>query len=104
VHLKDVDEKIATQLRSREIDLVTAVQKGLFRALGAGDVAIAAVVTELERSGYLGWYVLEQDVAILGPPPEPGTGPALDVRRSIDFLTSVLATTTPIASSATEGR
>jgi len=92
VHLKDVDEEIAAQLRGGELELVPAVQKGLFRALGAGDVAVGDVVTELEDAGYAGWYVLEQDTAILGAPPEPRSGPFVDVRRSIDFLTGVLAT------------
>jgi inosose dehydratase len=104
VHLKDVDAGVAEKLRAGSVELVAAVQQGLFRPLGAGDVAVGAVVTELERSGYAGWYVLEQDVAILGAPPELGTGPVLDVRRSIDFLTSVLATAAPIGSAATEGR
>jgi len=104
VHLKDVDDTRAAPLRSGELDLVTAVQEGVFRPLGAGDVAVGAVVAELERSGYGGWYVLEQDTAILGAPPAPGTGPMLDVRRSIDFLTSVLGTAAPIASSAAERR
>jgi inosose dehydratase len=31
--------------------------------------------------------VLEQDAALYGPP-EPGEGPVLDVRRSIDYLVS----------------
>ena len=43
-----------------------AVQAGLFAPLGDGDVPIADVVTTLERNGYDGRYVLEQDVAITG--------------------------------------
>ena len=62
------------------------MQQGLFRPLGAGDVPVGAVVAELEQAGYSGWYVLEQDIAILGEAPPPGTGPSDDVRRSIEFL------------------
>ena len=36
------------------------VQNGMFCPMGDGDVPVAEVVTELERSGYDGWYVLEQ--------------------------------------------
>ncbi len=89
VHLKDVDDALARQLRAGGLELVPAVQQGLFRPLGAGDVAVGSVVAELEQSGYAGWYVLEQDIAILGEAPPPGTGPVDDVRRSIEFLSRV---------------
>jgi inosose dehydratase len=103
VHLKDVDEALARRLRAGELELVRAVQQGLFRPLGAGDVAVGAVVAELEQSGYTGWYVLEQDIAILGEEPPPGTGPVDDVRRSIEFLErdEREVTTTTIRSGAT---
>ncbi len=104
VHLKDVDGALAAQLRAGGLELVAAVQQGLFRPLGAGGVAVGSVVAELERAGYSGWYVLEQDAAITGAPPPPGTGPADDVRRSIEFLGGVAATARPTASSAVEGR
>jgi inosose dehydratase len=86
VHLKDVRARVAERLRAGGLDLVSAVQDGVFQPLGAGDVAVGDVVAELEQSGYAGWYVLEQDAAILGETPEPGHGPVDDVRRSIGFL------------------
>jgi inosose dehydratase len=89
VHLKDVRDAVAVRLRSGELQLVEAVQQGLFQPLGAGDVAIGEVVVELERSGYAGWYVLEQDSALLGEAPPAGEGPIDDVRRSLDFLREV---------------
>jgi inosose dehydratase len=85
VHLKDVDAAVAKRLRDGEVELVAAVQQGLFRPLGDGDVDVGAVVDELDHGGYAGWYVLEQDVALLEAPP-PGSGPIRDVRRSIEFL------------------
>ena len=49
---------------------MAAVQAGLFATLGDGDVPIAETITSLERQGYDGLYVLEQDVAITdGEPP-----------------------------------
>jgi inosose dehydratase len=86
VHLKDVREAVADRLRAGEVDLVAAVRQGLFQPLGSGDVAVGEVVAELEQAGYAGWYVLEQDAAILGDTPAPGHGPVDDVRRSIGFL------------------
>ncbi len=86
VHLKDVDAAVAARLRSGELELMAAVQAGLFQPLGAGDVAVGEVVDVLEASGYRGWYVLEQDTAIVGAVPPPGHGPIDDVRRSVEFL------------------
>ena len=85
-HLKDASAAIAARLRSGEIDLVPAVQQGLFRALGDGDAPVAATVRALETSGYDGWYVLEQDLSL-----DSGDASALEsatenVRRSIEFL------------------
>ncbi len=102
-HLKDVDAGVADRLHSGELDLVGAVQHGLFQPLGAGDVAVGDVLVELESSGYAGWYVLEQDTAILGEAPAPGAGPVGDVRRSIEFLQGV-ARDAPSVAAATEGR
>jgi inosose dehydratase len=59
---------------------------GLFRPLGAGDARLAEVVGILDDVGYERWLVLEQDLAITGTEPPVGGGPALDVARSIEFL------------------
>lgn len=85
-HLKDVDLAIAQRAMSRELSLLQAVQAGMFVPFGEGDVPIADIVLELERSGYTGHYVLEQDTAIMGDEPEPGQGPIDDVRTSIAYL------------------
>jgi inosose dehydratase len=90
VHLKDVDMAVGSRLRAGELELVSAVQQGLFRPLGQGDVRVEEVVTELEGGGYHGWYVLEQDTAITADVPPEGTGPITDVRTSIEFLRPLL--------------
>jgi hypothetical protein len=50
---------------------------------------VAGIVGALESAGYQGWYVLEQDTALYGPP-APGTGPVQDVRRSLEYLAEVV--------------
>ncbi|HUZ20779.1 MAG TPA: sugar phosphate isomerase/epimerase [Acidimicrobiales bacterium] len=88
VHLKDVDLSLAPGVAAHELTLLEATKAGLFRALGRGDVDVAAVVTALEARGYSGWYVLEQDTTIA----EVDAGsvdPAADVRTSIDYLRHV---------------
>ena len=88
VHLKDVDAPLAEQLRAGALTLVQATQAGLFRPLGEGDARIDEVVRLLDESGYERWLVLEQDIAITGSEPAVGAGPALDVRKSIEFLST----------------
>src|SRR5436190_19861586 len=51
VHLKDVRQAVAARLRSGELELVEAVQHGLFQPPGPGDVAVQEAVVEPEPSG-----------------------------------------------------
>jgi len=88
VHLKDVDASLAQKVRVGELTLVQATQEGLFRPLGEGDARIDEVVRLLEDAGYERWLVLEQDIAIAGSEPPADAGPALDVRKSIEFLST----------------
>jgi inosose dehydratase len=91
VHIKDVDQRVAARLVSGELTLMGATQLGLFPAAGSGDVPIAATVHALEQAGYAGWYVLEQDVALLDGEPALGDGPVHGVRQSIEYLKTVAA-------------
>ncbi len=92
VHLKDVDLSLGAAVREHTMSLLDATRAGMFRALGRGDVDIAAVVAALESRGYDGWYVLEQDTTIA----EADAGavdPAADVKTSIDYLATAVART-----------
>jgi inosose dehydratase len=83
-HLKDVDRAWAEQVQSGGATYTDAVAAGMYRPLGQGDVDIAAIVTTLERAGYDGWYVLEQDT-VLGSEAD-GDRAVGDVRASVDHL------------------
>ncbi len=89
VHLKDVDSSLAARVRAGELTLMAATQAGLFRPLGRGDVPVGEVMAELDRAGYAGWIVLEQDTAITGEEPAPGAGPVLDARASLEYLAAI---------------
>ena len=52
---------------------------------GQGDVPLKEVVLSLEDQGYRGWYVHEQDSALVVEPAE-NEGPVADLRISIDWL------------------
>ena len=88
VHLKDVNAALAARVRAGELSLVQATQMGLFRPLGDGDARLDEVVALLDQTGYGRWLVLEQDLAITGEEPPVDGGPALDVARSIEFLST----------------
>jgi inosose dehydratase len=89
-HLKDVDGELCAAVRAGTVAYSDAVRRGLYRPLGQGAVDVPRLVRALERHGYAGWYVLEQDV-MLDAEPEPGEGPAADVRASAEYLAAVLA-------------
>ena len=88
VHLKDVDAPLAKRVGAHELSLVQATQEGLFQPLGEGDARIDEVVRLLDDAGYERWLVLEQDLAITGSEPPADGGPALDVRKSMEFLST----------------
>ena len=85
VHLKDVYPDLAARVHAGEVSYPDAVRQGIYRPLGEGAAHIADVVTQLEVSGYDGWYVLEQDV-MLEDEPAPGGGPLDAARSSKRFL------------------
>jgi inosose dehydratase len=87
VHLKDVDRDLAERVASGTLDYEKAVRDGLYRPLGDGDVDVRRVLDVLDRAGYDGWYVLEQDI-MLGA--DPRDAPAVEVGRSLTFLKGVL--------------
>ena len=88
VHLKDVDAARAAEVRGGATAYTAAVEAGLYRPLGRGDLDLAALVAALESAGYRGWYVMEQDAVLAGEPPA-GAGPLDDVRASLDWLAAV---------------
>ncbi|SCL34778.1 2-keto-myo-inositol dehydratase [Micromonospora rhizosphaerae] len=88
VHLKDVRAEWAERVRAGEVTYSEAVARGMYAPLGEGDVDVRAIVTALEHAGYQGWYVLEQDTVLAGPP-EGEAGPVADVRASIAYLLDV---------------
>src|SRR4051795_4315203 len=88
VHFKDVDSTTAAKVQSGTLTYYEAVQRGMYRPLGTGDVDVETIVTHLVRRGYDGWYVLEQDTVLEEEP--TGHGPVEDVHSSADYLREVL--------------
>jgi inosose dehydratase len=93
VHLKDVDAVLVNRLRAGELTLLEGARAGLFRPLGTGDARVDEVVAALERAGYGGWYVLEQDTALADGAPAAGHLPLDEVRVSVEFLQRIAPAT-----------
>jgi inosose dehydratase len=61
LHLKDVDRDKLAHVRAKRMNFVEAVRFGLFVELGTGIVPVASILHALERAGYKGWLIVEQD-------------------------------------------
>ena len=61
IHIKDVRLDVLAGVKAERADTLTAWQRGLFCALGEGDVDLAGFCRGVEALGYDGWVVVEQD-------------------------------------------
>lgn len=83
VHFKDCHPAVAEQSRRKGWDYLTSVRHGIFCELGQGAVDFVGVKAWLERRGFDGWIVVEQDVL-------PGMGaPKESARRNRAYLASL---------------
>ena len=83
VHFKDCHPEIAAKSRAENWDYFTSVRNGIFCELGKGEIDFPLIKSELEKIGYDGWIVVEQDVL-------PGMGkPKESAQRNRDYLASI---------------
>ncbi|MFI6325302.1 sugar phosphate isomerase/epimerase family protein [Nonomuraea sp. NPDC050556] len=82
VHLKDVSLPLAERVRAGELTYTEAVAQGIYQPLGQGDVDVAGIVSRLDKDGYTGWYVMEQDVVLSDAEDDPME----NVRHSLAYL------------------
>jgi len=83
IHFKDCEPVIAEQSRLEGWDYFKSVGQGVFCELGKGAVDFPSIKAELEKQGYDGWIVVEQDVL-------PGMGRPFDsALRNREYLKSI---------------
>jgi inosose dehydratase len=70
-HLKDARLDVLRAIVEDSAPVEEIWRRRAFCALGEGDVAVDAVLGELQRIGYEGWLVVEQDI-IPDPADPPG--------------------------------
>jgi inosose dehydratase len=61
IHVKDVRLDVLASVKAERADTLTAWRRGLFCALGQGDVDLVAFCAAVDATGYDGWVVVEQD-------------------------------------------
>jgi len=88
VHLKDVDAAALARTRSRGLGYETGVREGVFCPLGQGAVDFAGVFAELQRHGYAGWLIVEQDIIVEST--GQSTSPLALAKESREFLRASL--------------
>jgi inosose dehydratase len=82
-HFKDCHPGVKAESADKGWDYFESVSHGVFCELGRGDVPFAALKAELEKLGYEGWGVVEQDVL-------PGMGSPLEsATRNRAYLKSI---------------
>ena len=85
LHLKDIRNKVLSQVRRDKLGFLDAIRLGVFSELGQGNVDLAGVIRELDAAGFYGWAVFEQDI----DPTVPGTDPLASATRSREYLRRV---------------
>ena len=81
LHLKDVRPSVLESVRRDRIGYLDAVRRGVFCELGEGAVDFRSVLEELEKYGFHGWAIFEQDVD-----PATAGAPSASALRSREYL------------------
>lgn len=84
LHLKDCDHAVLERVRKERLNYFQAVEAGLFCPLGKGNVDFPAVLAEMEKLGYDGWAIVEQDVLVDDP-----AAPKRISQANRDYLKSI---------------
>ena len=87
VHIKDCDAKVLEQARRSKWTFEEAIEHKVFTIIGQGDVDFPAFFQTLDKNGYAGWLVVEQDVKF-GDTTIP---PAESISASLKYLRSVVS-------------
>lgn len=84
LHLKDCDPQVRQRCIAEKLDYFQATGAGVFCELGKGEVDFPGIIAEMEKLGYDGWAIVEQDVLVDDP-----DAPKQSARRNRDYLKSL---------------
>jgi inosose dehydratase len=86
LHIKDVDNKVLEEARRKKLTFEQAIEEKVFTIIGEGSIDFPGLFRLLDKNGYSGWMVIEQDVkfgATVVPPSE-------SVAASLRYLNGVV--------------
>jgi inosose dehydratase len=63
VHIKDVNPEVLGQCQVQGIGFLDALRRYIFCGLGKGSVDLQGFVEGLQRAGFSGWMVIEEDTS-----------------------------------------
>ncbi len=86
LHIKDVDKKILAEARRKQLTFEQAIEEKVFTIIGQGSIDFPGLFRLLDKNGYSGWMVIEQDVKF-GDTVIP---PAESVAASLRYLNGVV--------------
>jgi inosose dehydratase len=81
LHLKDCDPNIRELCIKEKLNYFEATQAGVFCELGKGGVDFPGVLAEMDKLGYRGWVIVEQDVLT-----DDREAPRRSARRNREYL------------------
>lgn len=84
MHFKNIDREVHKACVEESVDFFNAIARGVFCPLGSGVVDFAAIRQVLDKVGYRGLAVVEQDVD-----PTGSASPLYNARESFAYLQSV---------------
>jgi inosose dehydratase len=94
VHLKDVSEKALAEVRRKRMTFEQAIEINTFTIIGQGSIDFPEFLRVLDRNGYSGWMVVEQDVkfdAAIVPPVKSIAASLRYLRGVVDELDGSVA-------------
>ncbi len=62
IHIKDCNNKVLAEARKNKWTFEEAIEHKVFTVIGQGDIDFPAFFRAVEKNGYSGWNVVEQDV------------------------------------------
>ena len=86
VHIKDCNAKVLEEARQKKWTFEEAIEHKVFTIIGQGNIDFEAFFGTLEKIGYSGWSVVEQDVKF----GDPTIRPAESTAASLKYLHGVV--------------
>lgn len=84
LHFKDCDPAIRQACVEQELDHFQATSRGVYCELGKGEVDFPGILAAMEKLGYDGWVIVEQDVLV-----SDLDAPRESARRNREYLRSL---------------